>query len=188
MIRISVKPVSEAILIEKIRGRTDAFIDREARVLGESMVRETVAIIDQEFNIGDPDHRKPGPHLRESFTYEIDTSSPRGATVRLTTKAGVNAKKVAALEYGAKRDYEITPSGAVFGTQGASVGRTRARRLTNLGFQGRPTQLLRFPDPLTGEDVYARSVTHKAFEGKHFMRRGVEAALEKMRARSARRR
>lgn len=175
-------------MIDKIRGRTNAFIDREAVILGESMVRECVAIIDEEFEVGDPNHRKPGPHLRESFMYEIDTSSPYGASVRLTIKPGVNAKKVAALEYGTDKEYTISPSGTVFGQRNPSVGRARARKLTNLGFQGRPTSLLRFPDPVTGEDVFARVVRRDPFEGKHFMRRGVEAAIAKMRARVSRRR
>lgn len=185
MIKVSVKPVTDPAFIERLRGQSKAFAQRQAVVLGESMVREVVEIVTSEFNPGDPDHRKPGPHLAESFTYEVEPTAT-GANVRLTIKRGVSAKKVAALEFGVDHDYEITPSGITFGQGGLSVNKKRAAQLTNLGLTGRPTKLLRWPDPGGGKDKYAPVVTHKAFEGKHFMSRAVEIAVAKMRARSRR--
>lgn len=186
-VKVSLKPQSEAQFIERLRGQSKAFARQQAVVLGESMVRECVEIVSTEFNPTDPGHRKAGPHLSESFMYVIE-EVPRGVDVSLTIKPGVSAKKVAALEYGAKEPYEITPSGVVFGAQGTSVSRSRARRLTNLGFQGVPTRLLRFPDVGTGKDIFAKVVHREPFEGKHFMQRAVDAAVAKMRARSGRRR
>lgn len=186
MIRATVtrKPQSEAQFVERLRGQSKAFARQQAVVLGESMVRECVAIVSEEFEPGGED-RKAGAHLVESFMYVID-DKPNGADVTLTIKPGVSAKKVAALEYGAKADYEIRPSGVVFGQQGVSVSRSRARRLTNLGMTGTPTRLLRWNDPATGKDKFAPVVTHKAFPGRHFMQRAMEAAVDKMRARSGR--
>lgn len=186
MIRLKVKP-SNTEFVERLRGQSRAFAHQQAVVLGESMVREVVAIVSEEFKPGDPDHRKPGPHLRESFTYEIE-DTPTGTNVTLTTKSGVNAKKVAALEYGTASPYEITPSGVVFGQGGLSVGLKRAQRLANLGLSGRPTKLLRWPDPGGGKDVFAKVAHRDPFEGKHFMQRAVDAAVAKMRARAGRRR
>lgn len=172
-VKVSVKPRSAALLAAATRGRAQRVVDKEAVILGESMVREVQRIVGEEFKSGSPDHRKPGPHLRESFTYEVHRTQ-RGSSVKLTIKRGVSAKKVAALEYGAKSDYEITPSGL-----GNVSGKRQRAALAGLRIA--PITLLRFPDPVTGEDQYAPKVIHKAFEGKHMMRRARAAAVAKRR-------
>lgn len=173
MIKASIKPRSAGILAAATRGRAQKFIDKEAVVIGEAMVREVRKIVASEFRTGTPDHRKPGPHLINSFTYKLDKTS-RGTKVTLTTLPGVNAKKVAALEYGVDHDYTIEPTGRITAKQ---------NRAGLAGLRVRPVSLLRFPDPITGEDQYAPKVTHKAFEGKHMMRRARAAVVARRRTR-----
>lgn len=156
-----------------MRGRALKHMEKEAVVIGEAMVREVRKIIAAELNPGNPDHRKPGPHLIESFTYTTERTAD-GIAVSLITKPGVNAKKVAAIEYGAKSDYTIEPSGRVSAKQ---------HRAGLAGLRVTPVGILRFPDPVTGKDQYAPKVTHKAFEGKHMMSRARQTVL----ARRARR-
>ena len=183
MIKVSIKPKSQAEFIERLVGQGKALVRKRADILGESMVREVQDIIGSEFNVGDPAHRKPGPHLIESFTYEVDETS-RGVAVNLTIKRGVDAKKVAALNYGAKQPYTIAPSGIIVGQGGRAMKRKAAQRIINKsGIGGRQGEWLSWPDPGGGRDIFARVVEREPFEGKHFMERAVERAVAKFRAR-----
>lgn len=85
---------------------------RELNEIGRAWVDEVSTIVadEYEFRLGDR-HKENTTHLTNSFTYRVDEASGGGfpMRLRLTTKPGVSAKKVAALNYGAKKNYTIRP-------------------------------------------------------------------------------
>jgi hypothetical protein len=179
----SIRPASQAAFIEAVKRQARPALRRKAVVLGESMVREAVKVIDDNLQLGSPDHRKPGPHLRNSLTYKIKDEAD-GVNVTLTIKPGVSAKKVAAINYGTEKPYVITPTGVVAGQGGLSRPRSSVTpALIRTGISIRPTQWLRWPDPAGGKDVFRKIVFRKPFEGVHFLERGRAAAIAKFEAR-----
>lgn len=171
--KVNVNVRNEAALVAKLRGQALARLDKRATVIGEQMEREYRRIVSEEFNQGDPAHRKPGPHLI-NMVEAVKTQTPQGIEVHLQGTRSANKKKLAALEYGAKSDYTIEPTGR--------VSRAQARAGLRFGLPVRPVALLRFPDPLNpGEDAYAPKVTHKAFAGKHMMRRARDIVVARLR-------
>lgn len=87
----------------------------EARIMAEAdgaaMLAIANDIIQTELPRRDDDrHKANTTHLENALTYRVDQPRP-GAfpiTVSLTTKPGVSAAKVAALEYGVQGEHEIT--------------------------------------------------------------------------------
>lgn len=80
--------------------------------MGEEMVREVVRIVQSKYQRRPPDRRKRNTtHLDESFTFKVLRGNKPGGypfRIELTTKPGVNAKKVAALNDGSP-PHEILP-------------------------------------------------------------------------------
>lgn len=159
----------------------------ELAVLGKEWLTEVVDIVSDELPRREGDrHKANTTHLEDSFTYHIIQGGDGGfpMTLELTIKPGVNAKKVAALEFGADHDYEISPSGVTAGIGGRSQRLTTARRakLVSAGIAVQNTQWLRWEGD-DGEDVFMHTVIHKAFPGVHFMSRARDAVLARRRRR-----
>lgn len=104
-----------------------------------------------------PTHKANTTHLENSFRGVVTRSGNR-LIISLTTKPGVSAKKVAAIEYGTDKPYEIR-------------ARTASRMVWEPGQNGRRTG---------GATVVQR----QPFEGKHIMRDARDNVVAYVRARS----
>lgn len=136
----------------------DQYQRTEAAQLAARLEAEATNLANQRAPRRDGDRHKPNTtHLENSFR-GIVTRTGRRLILALTTKPGVNAKKVAAIEYGTDKPYEIR-------------ARTTERMVWEPGEGGRRTGA-------------AKVVQRQPFEGKHIMRDARDAVVALVRARS----
>lgn len=147
-----------------------------ARVAAEGMEREVVAIIKREmFWDRAPRRRKTQTtKLVNSFVGVVEGEGTTRVTARLTLKSGVNAKKVAALEYGSP-PHEISPRGWDGEDDGGG------------------SDFLWFPDPRQARgpawnaygpnNFRTKVVVHPGRAGFHMMRRAREHVRTRVRVR-----
>jgi hypothetical protein len=171
VIRVSTRPVVDPVTIQRVLGQVNRVVDRKAVVAGESMVRAVRRIVQADFQRGDPSHRKPGPHLENSFTYETQRVNANKVEVRLVIRRGVDPKKIAALEHGAKQPYTITPG---------KVKRSHHKALS-VGLQFSPASVLHWPDPAGGPAHFATVVHRDPFPGRHMMERARDEIFDRLR-------
>lgn len=100
--------------VDAIAARMVANAAHEARIMAEADGQAMVALCveyasELEERTGNR-HKANTTHLKNSFTYKVHQPRPGQfpITVELTTKPGVNAKKIAALEFGVKQEHTIT--------------------------------------------------------------------------------
>lgn len=109
---IRLTPRTRDQFAESTERQARAAARRELNEIGRAWVNEVEQITADEyqFRVGDR-HKENTTHLTNSFTYRVTEASGGGFPMRLqlTTKPGVSAKKVAALNYGAKKNYTIRP-------------------------------------------------------------------------------
>lgn len=108
--RIQVSPRTRDQFVNAARGQARRAARRELGQIGEAWVDEVTKIVQAELPRRDGvRHKRNTTHLEESFQYRVVEGPDRGFPMRLelTTKPGVNAKKIAALEYGIKKQYPI---------------------------------------------------------------------------------
>lgn len=100
--------------VDAIAARMEANAAHEARIMAEADGRAMVALCEEYAAELEPRtgnrHKANTTHLANSFTYRVHQPRPGNfpITVELTIKPGVNAKKIAALEYGVKGEHTIT--------------------------------------------------------------------------------
>jgi hypothetical protein len=98
---------------------------RELEVIGEEWEAEVRNIVAEELPRRDGVRHKPNTtHLENSFTHQVIEGGDSGfpMLLDLTTKPGVSAKKVAALNHGIDHEYEITATNAEFLRWGDAPG------------------------------------------------------------------
>lgn len=114
---MTIRPVirADARFIDQFVGATRTQARRLARaeleVIGREWEDEVRAIVSEELPRRDGDrHKANTTHLENSFTHSISEGGDSGfpMLLDLTTKPGVSAKKVAALEYGVPGEHEIS--------------------------------------------------------------------------------
>lgn len=99
---------------EQFRGLTRDAARRTARAeleaLGQRWEEEVVQLVRAEAPRRDGErHKTNTTHLENSFTHRVSEGGDQGfpMTLDLTIKPGVSARKIAALEFGVDREYEI---------------------------------------------------------------------------------
>lgn len=138
---------------------------RELEEIGQEWVDEVTKIVQKELPRRDGvRHKRNTTHLDQSFQYRIIEGPQNGFPMRLelTTKPGVNAKKIAALEYGVQGEHVI---------------------------EAKRTQFLRWGDaPGDLHQPFQKAVTWKPTgrinQGYGFMRRARDRVLARRRARA----
>lgn len=110
-VRVTTRPVDRDAFAAVVARRQRQVARAELDALGRDWVDEVERIVAAEYEWRLGDRHKPGAHLENSFTHQVD-EGPRGGfpmRVALTTKPGVDNAKVAALNYGTTTNYEIRP-------------------------------------------------------------------------------
>lgn len=112
MIRVSVnlRPRQRNDFVEATTRIARQSARLELERLGEAWVEEVTSIVQRELPRRDgPRHKRNTTHLENSFQYRIVEGPNDGFPMRLelTTKPGVSAKKIAALEFGNPNTYDI---------------------------------------------------------------------------------
>lgn len=108
---IRLQPRQAEQFADAIRSQARQAARAELDEIGTAWVDEVVKIVSDELpRRGPPRHRENTTHLDESFQHRIVEGPNDGFPMRLelTTKPGVRAAKVGALEFGIDREYEIT--------------------------------------------------------------------------------
>lgn len=140
------------------KAAVDEFQRTEAHQLAARLEAEAIKLTRERTEERTGDRHKPNTtHLVNSWRGVVTRIGNR-LVVSLTIKPGVNAKKVAAIEYGAQRPYEIR-------------ARNGNRMVWEPGENGRRTG-------------GAKVVQRQPFEGKHIMRDARDALVSLVRARS----
>lgn len=171
MIRVSVnlRPRQRNDFVEATTRIARQSARLELERLGEAWVEEVTSIVQRELPRRDGSrHKRNTTHLENSFQYRIVEGPNDGFPMRLelTTKPGVNAKKIAALEYGVPGTHQI-----------------KARRTQYLRWGDAPGDLHR---PFTKEVTWKPDGPNshgKIAGGYGFMRRARDRVLRQSRAR-----
>jgi len=117
--------INRADILAKV-GRQARFKARtELVTLGLDWEREIRALVSAEAPRRSGErHKANTTHLENSFAWKIEEGPDNGFPMRLilTIKPGVSAKKIAALEYGVKREYVIEAKDAQYLRWGTAPG------------------------------------------------------------------
>lgn len=108
-VAVNVKPRTRQQFIDYSTRVARQSARQELEAIGREWVEEVTKIVQAELPRRDGDrHKRNTTHLDQSFQYRIIEGPNDGFPMRLelTTKPGVNAKKIAALEFG-NPDHDI---------------------------------------------------------------------------------
>lgn len=109
--RVTISQGTVAKIVAQTRTQAAPAARAELSALGREWEREVREIVQSELPRRDGvRHKTNTTHLEESFQYRIVEGPNKGFPMRLelTTKPGVNAKKIAALNFGIKGTHPIT--------------------------------------------------------------------------------
>lgn len=155
--------------VEMTKTQARRFARAELEVIGREWEAEVVEIVQEELPRRDGErHKANTTHLENSFTHLVREGGDNGfpMTLDLTIKPGVNAKKVAALNFGIDHEYEITAVNAEYLRWGDAPGDITKP------FQKSVTWS---PDGPNSKGIIAN--------GYHFMERARDAVLARRRRR-----
>lgn len=162
-VAVNVKPRTRQQFIDYSTRVARQSARQELEAIGREWVEEVTKIVQAELPRRDGDrHKRNTTHLDQSFQYRIIEGPNDGFPMRLelTTKPGVNAKKIAALEYGVEGEHVI-----------------EAKRTTYLRWGDAPGDLHRpFQQQVTWKP------TGRIAQGYGFMRRARDRVMARRRA------